>query len=524
MVMVMVILAIMREMVKVVGPSLCPRVESITLSEYDGPVEDLVRFLSSVGMTFAALEELTLTFSPIGVRRGLPWELLLLLLEACPHLTSFKLGLVDLYASSIATGNNHIQGTTTISTVATTIEAENEEEGSGQRLQSIRFLEKQHTSITDLTLRLLTTNDKTIAHLLGKTPHLTRFEINQLALSTGDFLASLPVLCPDIKILKLTNCPMIPSSAYRCLFQHRCGLQLEQLLVYAITLDDPTLRLIASTQGDTLQESTIWGCSKVTDVGFKALLAGCHRLTYLAPNYNFAVSLSIIADDNENDDDGDVDDRDDMTADTERRQNQWSCYNTLKQLRITSLGMQYPLAKNIPLRPPQIMQNREVLRRIRRRIRLLPALEHLWISVPGVDDELIKGFLGVEHQERQEAEGMRSSADHSGNELANEICEETTTTMKTTATNSISAISTNAATVTAAAARTTRRPLVGPRLRILNVFGLKQNGYLGEDIDRFLKNFPALKVFEMTKVTVKDSTDMVERFRKAGVQVRTPDE
>ncbi|KAG0376565.1 hypothetical protein BGX24_007541 [Mortierella sp. AD032] len=383
--------------------------------------EDLVRFLSSVGMTLKSFY-----FSSMG---------------DC---------LVDLYASSIATGNNHIQGTTTTTTVATTIEAE-EEEGSGQRLQGIRFLEKQRTSITDLTLRLLNTNDKTIAHLLGKTPHLTRFEINQLALSTGDFLASLPVLCPDIKILKLTNCPMIPSSAYMCLFQHRCGLQLEQLLVYAITLDDPTLRLIASTQGDTLQELTIWGSSKVTDVGFKALLAGCHRLTYLAPNYNLAVSLSIMADDNENDEDGDGDDRDGMTADTERRRNH-------KKPTIAS-SADYAEPRSVPTDSTTDSTTDS----------FVACVGSFVDKCSWSDDELIKGFLGVEHQERQEAEGMRSNADHSGNELANEICEETTTTMKTTATNS-------------------------------------------------------LKVFETTKVTVKESTDMVERFRKAGVQVRTPDE
>ncbi|KAG0260134.1 hypothetical protein BGZ95_004519 [Linnemannia exigua] len=339
-------------------------------------------------------------------------------------------------------------------------------------------MEKEQTSITDLTLSSVTTDDKTITRLLGMTPHITRFEIDYMTISAGDFLASLPVLCPDIKILKMSNCPLIPSSAYMRLFQYRNGLQLEQLFVSRIALDDPGLRLITSTQGDTLQELTIWGCNKITESGFMALLAGCHRLTYLAPDYNLQVPLSIMADDN--DDDGDVDDCDGITAkaelETERRRNQWSCYNTLKQLHIISFG------------------------------------------VPGLDDELANGFLGVEHQERQ---GKRGNADQGRNEVANDICEKTTTTMMTTATNSISAISANAATVTGAVVKATWQSLVGPRLRTLKVSGQKQDGYVGEDIDRFLSNFPGLKVFETTKIAA--GTEMVERFRKAGVQVRTPD-
>ncbi|KAG0201334.1 hypothetical protein BGX33_010371 [Mortierella sp. NVP41] len=155
----------------------------------------------------------------------------------------------------------------------------------------------------------------------------------------------------------------------------------------------------------------------------------------------------------------------------------WSCFKSLKRLDIRRLGVvEFDLDHWD--NATRIERNREAFRKIQKRIRMLPNLKELTVSVFGADEELIQGFLWIEDQDKEESEGARSSE---VTEDADEIfgCER-------------SRVGTRAA-AAALAALVVSRTLVGPLLVSLTIWGLKQGGLVGNEIDRFLKNYPDLE-------------------------------
>ncbi|KAF9092145.1 hypothetical protein BGX29_010592 [Mortierella sp. GBA35] len=86
----------------------------------------------------------------------------------------------------------------------------------------------------------------------------------------------------------------------------------------------------------------------------------------------------------------------------------WSCYKSLKRLDIRRLGV-VELDLDHWDNTTRIERNRKAFRKIQKRIRMLPNLKELTVSVFGADEELIQGFLGIEDQDKEESEGARSS-------------------------------------------------------------------------------------------------------------------
>ncbi|KAG9071873.1 hypothetical protein KI688_006090 [Linnemannia hyalina] len=363
--------------------------------------------------------------------------------------------------------------------------------------------------------------------LLGKTPQLTSFSI---AHNKTDFLVALPMLCPGVRELAIVYCGLIPPSVFSRFFQSlavgshnnqpqqqqqrgRASLQLERLHLCECNLEDRSLEHLASSLASTLLHLRILKCSVVTDSGLKAVLQRCHRLESLVLLDVIGLTPAIMTDDtdvnNNNTDLGTTL----LTTDQEERQ-KWACYKTLKHLDIRNLGLQ----------PPEIFLEdspNRAFRRIRQRIRMLPALEQLAVCVWDADEELLQGFMGVEekdqgHQARQLTIGENGEGEVV-NENANQTDAEVTAAVPIPTTDSVAG---------GGAESPHHRPhqhndqeaktLVGPRLRTLTIWGQQGKTFIGSDLDRFVRNYPGLR--ELNTSTVVLSKETVDRLREAGIE------
>ncbi|KAK3848117.1 MAG: hypothetical protein J3R72DRAFT_506010 [Linnemannia gamsii] len=473
-------------------------VSSLDIVESDAQMEIVVRFLATVKSTltrfefslwgavpqagvsalgmiddtttgagdgFAALKELQLNLDIVDGSTEVSWNSLLRLLRVCPHLEKLELTTIDLSGPAVMTDNNEHEG--------------DQMKGIDHGLQGVHLLAEQQTKITTLSLVGFAMDDVTLAHLLGKTPPLTKLAVRFEEGIKDDFLDALPTLCLNVTKLLFSG------------LTYRCALPLEQLTLDDCTVDDQTLHHIASSQGRNLLELTLRHCKHVTDSGVMAILKGCYRLTAFVVANNPLVTMAILLDDsdyNNNQDNNNYYAKLSI-SDMERRQNKWSCYKTLKRLNTNSIGLDYGL---------EIAQNQAAFRGIRRRIRMLPALEHLGMTVTKADNELVKGFLRVEDQKLQETERSRGGGCETQAENAGEI---------------------DTATATNNAGATKGAALMGPRLRVLDAWGLHAGGFTEEDIERFLRNFPGLKDFHTNSWIV--SKEMTDKFAKAGVELQS---
>ncbi|KAF9149201.1 hypothetical protein BG015_009018 [Linnemannia schmuckeri] len=190
---------------------------------------------------------------------------------------------------------------------------------------------------------------------------------------------------------------------------------------------------------------------------------------------------------------------------TESKQKRWSCYKTLKRLDIRELAI-VDLGQNYTAEDPRIEENKAAFRRIRQRIGMLPVLEDLTVSVSGVDDELLQGFLGIENDDQGHQE-------HQTDEIEARMTTSTTT------------ITINARREGAGSPhhrhpnQEVARSLVGPRLRKLRVQGRKEQGYSGADIVRFLRNFPGLKVYRSYQTHRSKYPEMAHGLKDAGIEI-----
>ncbi|KAF9129722.1 hypothetical protein BGW39_003866 [Mortierella sp. 14UC] len=134
-------------------------------------------------------------------------------------------------------------------------------------------------------------------------------------------------------------------------------------------MDDETLAQLLSK---TPRLTTLLVRENENLCGVKDMPWGLHRLYELGLLDNPAVTVAIMSDEN-NDNDSEL-----FTGSVSERQSR-SCYKTLKRLDIRELGV-VDLGNSYAADDPRIEQNREAFRRIRRRVRMLPALKNLTVE------------------------------------------------------------------------------------------------------------------------------------------------
>ncbi|KAG0212124.1 hypothetical protein BGX33_003895 [Mortierella sp. NVP41] len=265
----------------------------------------------------------------------------------------------------------------------------------------------------------------------------------------------------ELTRLNISSCKDIPSSVFAQFFQtlsspEHHSLALEYLHLQHCKVDDQSLHHLASTQCDTLLELTL---------------------------------RSIMMED----------------SPAER----WSCYKSLERLRIRGLGVT-EIRHRYWNDDTRIEQNPEAFRKIQKRVRMLPNLQELNVSVSGAEEELVQGFLGIEEQEEELEVGgaMRDDAVETADEIGNKRSTDKIT---------------GGAATTAGLSSSTARILVGPRLRTLRIGGLKRGGLVGKDIGRLLKNYPGLK--DVYLFPGEDSfKEMKDRLTEAGIALDLPKE
>ncbi|KAF9086892.1 hypothetical protein BGX23_008519 [Mortierella sp. AD031] len=439
----------------------------------------------SPGTGGPALEELELRFC-IGSSIDLCLDTLEELLGAC---------LVQIL-HPVPTANNDgrsagLADPVTTTTAAATAVKEKQEVGNG--LQDDGLVGSQ-SALTSLSLRGMNLDDRILLRLLERTPRLTSLALVFIRHLNGDFLDVLPSLCPELTRLNISSCKDIPSSVFARFFQtlsspEHHSLALEYLHLQHCKVDDQSLHHLASTQCDTLLELTLRCCLHVTDSGVVAILSGCRRLTSLSLFGTPAVTVAIMMED----------------SPAER----WSCYKSLERLRIRGLGVT-EIRHRYWNDDTRIEQNPEAFQKIQKRVRMLPNLQELNVSVSGAEEELVQGFLGIEEQEEELEVGgaMRDDAVETADEIGNKRSTDKIT---------------GGAATTAGLSSSTARILVGPRLRTLRIGGLKRGGLVGKDIGRLLKNYPGLK--DVYLFPGEDSfKEMKDRLTEAGIALDLPKE
>ncbi|KAG0081183.1 hypothetical protein BGZ90_009828 [Linnemannia elongata] len=477
------------------------------------PVEDFVSAWVASGDTGGVgggevgpvLRELNLKFSPFRRPQELTWTSLGALLKALPQLESLHLAWVRISKQAIASESDRVKELPETGAVTETVAEEEQEKQCGLPLQDVRPLELP-TKITYLFIRGIEMDDRTMVQLLDMTPRLATLLLNETKQLTGSFLETLPIICPELKCLTMKACDAIPTSAYTALFQTDADtdhlLQLERLCLDRCNLNDQTLYYIAISQADSLLDLTICQSDhRVTDTGIKDVLSRCHRLRSHNISNNPALTAAIMADEEE-------DNITNTRPPTEVEQKRWACYKTLRRLDIRELAI-VDLGLFYAEEDPRIEENRAAFRRIRRRIRMLPELEDLTLSVSGVDDDLLQGFLGIED------EGIEDEENRGHQERQAEENEARTTT--TTADNTASE-GTGSSHHDQHDHQETRT-LIGPRLKTLRVQGLKEEGYSGNDLDRFLRNFPGLKLYHNYQTHKSLYAEMAHGLEIAGIGV-----
>lgn len=449
-----------------------------------------------------ALRELNLDFNPLGVQE-LTWASLEALLKALPQLESLHLAWIRISKPAITSVSDRVLALPVTDTATETV-AEVQNEHRGLALRDIQPLELT-TKLTCLSIRGIEMDDRTMTQLLCMTPRLVTLLLSKGKQLTGKFLEILPNVCPELKRLTMTACDAIPTSAYTALFQsaadtdHR--LRLELLCLDRCKVNDQTLYHIANSQADSLLDFTIClSDERVTDEGIKDVLSRCHRLTSLNLLDNPAVTAAIMTDEDE-------DNTGKTRPPTEADQKRWACYKTLKrldirELAIIDLGLNYTSDDD-----PWIEENRAAFRRIRRRIRMLPELEDLTVSVSGIDDELLQGFLGIEDEENQGHKGCQAEEIEAG------------ITTPITLTDNMESERTESPSHRDQHDHQETRTLIGPRLKTLRVHGLKVRGYIGNDIDRFVRNFPGLRLYHNYQTNKNLYAEMADGLQRAGIEI-----
>ncbi|KAK3839192.1 MAG: hypothetical protein JOS17DRAFT_172163 [Linnemannia elongata] len=509
----------------------------VSLGMMTVPPEDIVSALvndaggGSEG--YSKLKSWRLTLDPaVKDTKSLRWNSVVRLMEAHAHVDKLQLANVHVLNPDFG---SHDQGQDH-QTAAT------EEVKDTDRCHALRNphpLEQQHrttTKITTLNFTRVEMDDRRVIDLLGMTPQLTTFLIGYNKAVKGDFLVALLMLCPEVRKLGVQCCGSIPSSAFSRFFQSLAAsshnnqsqqqqqqdfpsVQLERLLLVRCKLTDQSLEHLATSQASTLLHLHLCKCSGVTDSGLKAVLSRCHRLESLALVGIVGPTLAIMTDDNDanynniNTDLGATL----LTTDLEKRQ-KWACYMTLKQLDIRKFGLQHPGHVLLEAGNPQ---NRAAFRRIRERIRMLPALERLAVSVWGADEELLQGFMGIEDDDQgHQARQLPVEGENEESEVVNANTDQT----EAEALAAVQTPTTDIAESEEAGSpphqiqhnNQVARALVGPRLRNLKVYGQQGKTFLGSDLDRFIRNYPGLR--ELYTSTVTLDKQAVDRLQESGIE------
>lgn len=503
------------------------------------PPEDIVSALvndtgGGVGEGFSKLKSWSLALDPaVKDTKSLRWDWVVRLMEAHAHVD--KLHLINIHVLDPVVTGNHDQDQDH-QTAAT---EEVKDMGFYHALRNPRPLEKQYTTtmITILNFSRLEMDDKRMIDLLGMTPQLTTFCIARNNTVNGDFLMALPILCPKVRKLAVQRCGSIPSSAFSRFFQSLAAsshnnlpqqqqqqdcpsLQLERLLLVRCKLETRSLGYLVSSQASTLLHLHLWKCYGVTDSGLKTVLSRCHRLESLALVENVVLTLAIMTDDNDINNNNKTDHGATFLTTDQEEQQKWACYKTLKSLDIRKFGLQHPEDDFLEV---DNSQNRAAFRRIRQRVRMLPALERLTVSVWGADEELLQGFMGVEeeedqgHQTRQLTIETGNGEGEVGNVNADQTEADATAAVPIPTTDSVASGGVEPPHHHQNQHNNQEaRKLVGPRLQSLKVYGQQGKTFIGSDLERFMRNYPGLR--ELNTSTVVLDKEAVDRLREAGIE------
>ncbi|KAG0070918.1 hypothetical protein BGZ89_012069 [Linnemannia elongata] len=257
----------------------------------------------------------------------------------------------------------------------------------------------------------------------------------------------------------------------------------------------------------------------ITDSGVKSVLSRCHRLESLGLLEVDGLTLAIMTDDSDVNNNNDTDLGSTLLMTSQEERQKWACYRTLKQLDIRGLGIRRAGYDFLGSDSPQ---NRAAFRRIRQRVRMLPALERLAVSVWGADEDLLQGFMGIEEEDqRHQFRQLTMEGENGEGEVLNENADQT----EAEATATVPTPTTDGAASGGAGSphhhqnqhnNQEARTLVGPCLRLLKVRGQQGKTFIGSDLERFIRNYPGLR--ELYTSTIVLDKEAVERLWEAGIE------
>ncbi|OAQ22633.1 hypothetical protein K457DRAFT_37088 [Linnemannia elongata AG-77] len=509
---------------------------SVSLDMMTFPPEDIVSALlgdagGGGGEGYLKLKKFRLALDPaFRDTKNLRWDTVVSLMEAYAHMDRIYLANIHIL-DPVVTGDHDQDQDHQIATTE-----EFKDASYCHALRHIRPLEQQltMTAITYLNFSRVEMDDRRVIDILTKTPHLTSFCITHNKTVQGDFLGALPMLCPEVRQLNVTCCDSIPSSAFSQFFQSLVAgshynqpqqqqqdgpcLQLKRLHLIRCKLDDRCLEHLALSLASTLLHFFLWKCSGVTDSGVKSVLSRCHRLESLTLLEVDGLTLAIMTDDSDVKNNNDTDLGSTLLMTSQQERQKWACYRTLKQLDIRGLGLRRAGYDFLGADSPQ---NRAVFRRIRQRVRMLPALERLAVSVWGADEELLQGFMGIEEEDQRHQLRQLTMGENGEGEVSNENADQT----EAEATAAVPTPTADGAASGGAGSphhhqnqhnNQQARTLVGPCLRLLKVRGQQGKTFIGSDLERFIRNYPGLR--ELYTSTIVLDKEAVERLWEAGIE------
>ncbi|KAF8929079.1 hypothetical protein BGZ58_009182, partial [Dissophora ornata] len=321
-----------------------------------------------------------------------------------------------------------------------------------------------------LSLDAVTQSDTSFLGLLERCPQLWMLHVGGNPTLTNASIYRIPELCPNLDsltiILQTRDRHASSTHTFEQLFQKTdWPLKLRYLCLSGDSVDDRVVAQIASSQAPSLRTLDLRHCREVTDLGVELVLRRCALLETLLL-FGTAVTNAIM----------------------EGPQERWKCFETLKELDIRKIGVT-DLGHRYPQDDPRIKQNREAFTKIRRRVQMLPRLQKLAMSFYGIHEELLQGFY---YESTQGEDGGGRMLDCEVMNGADAACSSTVATSRESGGNVAVQGS--------------------PRLRTLNALGA--SALLGEDMDRFLDNYPYLTRLVMNRPS--SSHEMRERLFGAG--------
>ncbi|KAK5827428.1 hypothetical protein F5H01DRAFT_375263 [Linnemannia elongata] len=506
--------------------ALCPFVESVIVSCPEVLVERLALYLSTLKATLRSVSLDMMTFPPEDIvsallgdagggggegylklkkfrltldpafrdTKNLRWDTVVSLMEAYAHMDRIYLANIHVLDPVVTGDHDQDQDHQTATT------EEFKDASHCHALRHIRPLEQQlaMTAITYLKFSRVEMDDKRVIDILTKSPHLTSFSFSQFfqSLAAGSHY----------------NQPQQQQQDGPC-------LQLKRLHLIRCKLDDRCLEHLALSLASTLLHFFLWKCSGVTDSGVKSVLSRCHRLESLGLLEVDGLTLATMTDDSDVNNNNDTDLGSTLLMTSQEERQKWACYRTLKQLDIRGLGIRRAGYDFLGTDSPQ---NRAAFRRIRQRVRMLPALERLAVSVWGADEDLLQGFMGIEEEDqRHQFRQLTMEGENGEGEVLNENADQT----EAEATAAVPTPTTDGAASGGAGSphhhqnqhnNQQGRTLVGPCLRLLKVRGQQGKTFIGSDLERFIRNYPGLR--ELYTSTIVLDKEAVERLWEAGIE------